>query len=133
MAGSLKELSGYRYACSRESLEDAKLMFEHGRYKNALNRAYYAIFHAIRAVNAMDQFDSSKHSGVISHFNQFYVKTEIFPKEASKIITLAAENRERADYLDFFVASKEDAQNQIERAERFLDWIEAYLQQENII
>lgn len=133
MAGSLKELSAYRFACSQEALEDARLMFEHGRYKNALNRAYYSIFHAIRAVNAMDQFDSSKHSGVISHFNQFYVKTGAFSKEASKIITLASENRERADYLDFFVASKEDAQNQIERAERFLGWVEAYLRQENNI
>lgn len=133
MAGSLKELSGYRFSCSQESLEDAKLMFDHGRYKNALNRAYYSIFHAIRAVNAMDGFDSSKHSGVISHFNQFYVKTGIFTKEASKIITMASENRERADYLDFFVASREDAQAQIERAERFLGWIEGYLQQKNII
>ena len=29
---------------------------------------------AMRAVNALDGFDSSKHSGVIAHFNQMYVK-----------------------------------------------------------
>lgn len=133
MAGSLKELSAYRFFCGREALEDAKLMLEHGRYKNALNRAYYGIFHGIRAVNAMDQFDSSKHSGVIAHFNQHYVKTGIFTKEASKIITLASENRERADYLDFFVASREDAEKQVARAEQFLGWIEEYLVKENII
>lgn len=48
-------------------------MYEAGRYKNALNRAYYSIFHAMRAVNALDGFDISKHSGVIAHFNQNYV------------------------------------------------------------
>ena len=34
----------------------------------------------MRAVNALDGFDSSKHSGVIAHFNQNYVKEGIFPK-----------------------------------------------------
>lgn len=106
MEGSVKELSKYRFECSVEALEDAKIMFENGRYKNALNRAYYAIFHAPRAVNALDGFDSSKHSGVIAYFNQNYVKTEIFGKEISKMIKLASENREQADYLDFFVASQ---------------------------
>lgn len=66
-------------------------MYEAGRYKNALNRAYYSIFHGMRAVNALDGFDSSKHSGVIAHFNQNYVKEGIFPKETSEIIRLASE------------------------------------------
>lgn len=102
-------------------------MYANGRFKNALNRAYYSIFHGMRAVNALDGFDSSKHSGVIAHFNQNYVKTGIFSKEASKIIRLTSENRERADYLDFFVASKDDAEKQIERATTFALWVQAYL------
>lgn len=28
-------------------------MYEAGRYKNALNRAYYSIFHAMRAVKTL--------------------------------------------------------------------------------
>lgn len=74
MENSINELAKYRYESSTEALIDAKVMFENGRYKNALNRAYYSIFHAIRAVNALDEYDSSKHSGVIAHFNQMYVK-----------------------------------------------------------
>lgn len=130
MAGSIEELSNYRYRCSLEALEDARLMYENGRYKNTLNRAYYAIFHAIRAVNALDSFDSSKHSGVIAHFNQHYVKTGIFTREASRIIRLASENRAKADYLDFFVASKDEAAAQIQRAELFIGWIKGYLMTE---
>ena len=89
MEDSVKELSKYRFETSAEDLEDARLMFDNGRYKNALNRAYYSIFHAIRAVNALQGFDSSKHSGVIAFFNQNYVKEEVFPREMSKLIKLA--------------------------------------------
>jgi len=99
MENSLEALSKYRYEAGLEALEDARLMFANKRYKNALNRGYYAIFHFIRAVNSLDRFDSSKHSGVISFFNQHYVKQGIFPKEVSKLIKLASENREKADYL----------------------------------
>ena len=100
-----RELSKYRFETSLEALSDAKIMYENERYKNTLNRAYYAIFHAIRAVNALRGFDSSKHSGVIAYFNQNYVKEGIFSKELSKIIRMASENREKADYLDFLISS----------------------------
>lgn len=133
MENSMIELSKYRFESSKEDLFDAKLMYENGRYKNALNRGYYAIFHAIRAVNALDGFDSSKHSGVIAHFNQEYVKTGIFSKEISKIIKEASENREKADYLDFYVASKEEAQKQLVRAEKVIVFVEQYLKDRNII
>ncbi|ORU00171.1 hypothetical protein D081_1265 [Anaerovibrio sp. JC8] len=133
MEGSIEELSKYRYETSLENIADAKLMFDNGRYKNALNRAYYAIFHAIRAVCALDGFDSSKHSGVISYFNQNYVKSGVFTKELSKIIKYSSESREKADYLDFFIASKEDAEKQIEQAECFVECIGEYLAKEKIL
>ena len=133
MEDSMRELSKYRFENSKEDLYDAKLMFENGRYKNALNRGYYAIFHAIRAVNALDGFDSSKHSGVIAYFNQNYVKTEAFPKSVSRMIREASENREKADYLDFFIASKEEAEKQIKRAEEFVEVIEAYLKGKGVV
>ncbi len=133
MERSVTELAKYRYNCSLEALEDAKLMFSSGRYKNSLNRSYYSVFYGIRAVNVLDGFDSSKHSGVIAHFNQHYVKTGIFPKEASKIVKLASEKREEADYLDFFVASKADAESLIKSAEEFQKWVDQYLRDNDVL
>jgi putative toxin-antitoxin system, antitoxin component len=104
-------------------------MYENERYKNTLNRAYYAI----RSVNALSGFDSSKHSGVIAYFNQNYVKEGVFSKELSKIIRMASENREKADYLDFFIASKEEAERQILRAKEFIDVIKIYLENEEVL
>ena len=128
MAGSIEELAKYRYERGMEELKNAKEVMSSGSYKLALNRSYYAIFHAMRAINVLDEFDSSKHSGVIAHFNQYHVKTGDFDKRASKIIQNAMEMREHADYEDFFVASKKDAEEQICRAEEFLECVKGYLE-----
>ncbi len=133
MAGSIKDLSRYWYERSSEELENAKAMLETGKYKLALNRSYYSIFHGMRAVNVLDEFDSSKHSGVIAHFNQYHVKTGDFSKEASKIIRTSSEMREHADYEDFFVASRQDAEEQVQKAQTFHEFITNYLQKKEIL
>ena len=113
MEGSIEDFSKYRLENAKEDLERAKTAKNAEDFKLVMNRSYYAIFHAIRAVNALDGFDSSKHSGVIAHFNQNYVKSGIFPREMSKIIRASSENREKADYLDFYIASRDEAVKQI--------------------
>mgnify|MGYP003259606921 FL=1 len=132
MAGSIKDLSKYRYERSSEELENAKAMLECGKFKLSLNRSYYSIFHGMRAVNVLDEFDSSKHSGVIAHFNQYHVKTGDFSKEASKIIRTSSEMREHADYEDFFVASRQEAEEQVQKAQKFHEIITSYLQEKGI-
>ena len=57
----IADLSKYRFSCCHEVLGDAKIMYEAGRYKTALNRVYYSIFHGMRAVTALGSFDSNKH------------------------------------------------------------------------
>lgn len=133
MAGSVKDLSKYRFERSSEELENSKILLDAGKYKLALNRSYYSIFHGMRAVNVLDDFDSSKHSGVIAHFNQFHVKEGHFPKEASKIIRTASEMREHADYEDFFVASRQDAEEQYLKAKKFHALISEYLKANQIL
>lgn len=68
MEGSLEDLAQYRIKRAWEMLEAAKENLKIGRYKTALNRSYYAVFHAMRAANILRGFDSSKHSGVIAFF-----------------------------------------------------------------
>lgn len=133
MAGSVKALSKYRFERCSEELENSKILLDSGKFKLSLNRSYYSIFHAMRAVNVLDDFDSSKHSGVIAHFNQFHVKEGHFPKEASKIIRTASEMREHADYEDFFVASRQEAEEQFLKAEKFHNLVQDYLETMNIL
>ena len=127
MDSSMIELSKYRFGVAQEDLDASRVLLHDRKYKPSINRSYYAIFHALRAVTALDGFDSRKHSGVIAYFNKTYVKEGIFDKKASKIIDKAFRIREKADYQDFFVASEKDAESQILDAEELIEMVRKYL------
>ena len=113
---------------ANKCLESALLLSNAESNKDAANRSYYAIFHAMRAVLASDCFDSKKHSGIISEFRRRYIKNGIFPKEFSDIIEDAFDVRTDSDYNDFYVISKDDVTLQIENAKTFLAAVEDYIE-----
>lgn len=123
----IKTLCQYRIVRAKEDLMAAENNHQAGFYKAAINRSYYAIFHGIRAVNILDNFDASKHSSVIAHFNQYHVHTGEFERDVYKLVDSAYRIREKCDYSDFFIASKEDSQIQLEHARKFLNSVEQYL------
>lgn len=127
MEGSIKDLSKYRFFNAQEELEASRALLEIGKFKASVNRSYYSIFHVLRSVTALDQFDSSKHSGVIAYFNHEYVKTGIFDKSISKMVDTAFRLREKADYQDFVIISQKQAQEQLEKAEKIIEMIKPYL------
>jgi len=86
----------------------------------SVNRSYYAMFTSAKALLAMKDLDSSKHSGVISLFNQHLVKLRLFPEEFSKFLQKAKRIRENADYGDFVKIAEEDAKDQLEHARKFV-------------
>ena len=128
MEGSVADLSKYRFGNALEDLDAAKSLLEEKKFRQSVNRSYYAIFHALRSVTALDRFDSKKHSGIIAYFNRTYVKTGIFDKEVSQIIDSAFRLREKADYQDFYAVSAEQAGLQIEKAEKIIKTIRPYLE-----
>ena len=96
-------------------------------YASANNRAYYCVFHAMRAVLALDGEDYKKHSAVIARFSQAYLKTDILPRDFGVLISNAALIRNRSDYEDFYVCSIEDTRQLLDGAERFYEAVRAYL------
>lgn len=125
---SRMDLATYRLDKAKECLHAAEILIEPEEYLTVLNRAYYAIFHAVRAILATEGVDRKKHSGVISYFQQNYVKTGIFDKEYSGIVQEAFEVRQESDYEDFFVVSREDAIVQYENAKKLVLEVEKYIE-----
>ena len=121
------DLAKYRLEKAKECLRVAEYLIEPGEYLSVWNRAYYSIFHSVRAIFAIEGVDRKKHSGVISYFQQNYVKTGIFDKEYSAIVQEAFEVRQESDYEDFYVISKEEAMIQFENAKKFVDESERYI------
>ena len=132
-SGSIKDLSKYRFEKALSNIAVSKSLLSSGSYGAVLNRAYYSAFDAMRAVNALDGFDSSKHSGVIAHFNQEYVKTGAFPSKTSAIIRRASMLREKSDYEDFYEPEKEEVKDTIEKVETFLSDVETHLRSRAIL
>ena len=110
-----------------DCLREAQLLLGGEEYKGAANRAYYAAFHALRAVLILDGFDSKKHSGIIAKFRENYLKTQLFSKEISDYIASLFRVRTASDYDDFYIVSKEESIAQFKKAKSIVEQIEAYL------
>lgn len=124
-----KALVLYRLENAHEKLAAAKDLLDNKHYKDSVSRSYYAIFTAARALLAIKKLDSSKHSGVISLFNQHFVKNGLICKEASKLLERAKLYREQADYGDFYIISHKEAEAQIKSAIQFIKEVEKVIEQ----
>ena len=122
-----RDLSKARFDRACDCLHTAKVNREISDYRAAANRSYYAIFHSMRAVLALEEVDMSKHSGVMAEFRKRYLKTEILDRKLSAIITQAFEVRNASDYDDFYIVAKEDVDLQIDNAAQFMRAISDYL------
>lgn len=124
--GSIGDLVHYRIETAKSDLLSANILLKEGEYRGANNRAYYAIYHAISAVHALDKKSYKRHKDTLANFNKDYVKTEIFSKTFGKRIARAEEIRHASDYDDFYIATKEKAEEQILTAKELIEQIESY-------
>ena len=108
-------------------LLSAQSLIRANDFRGAANRSYYAIFHAMRAVLALHGIDMKKHSGIMSEFRRLYIKTNILPEELSVILAEAFDVRTDCDYDDYYILSREEVEQQAERAVFFVKTVSAYL------
>ena len=71
----MNEYAKYRLDVATERLATTKTLIDIGAYRDSINRSYYAIFTAVRALLAERGIDFKKPSAVISYFRREYIKT----------------------------------------------------------
>ncbi|MCK4905873.1 HEPN domain-containing protein [bacterium] len=123
-----KDLALYRIKDSQDKFDSAKILFEKGKYKDSISRSYYAMFTAARAILATKDLNSAKHSGIISLFNQHFVKTGVVGNDMGKLLAEAKDIREESDYGDFIIVSEEEAKGQINNSKKFIQEIKQTLE-----
>lgn len=96
-------------------------------YNGAVNRSYYAAFHALKALEALDHYDSKKHSGLMNYFRMHYVKTGLFDETYSDILQKLSQTRNDSDYNIIVEISQQDAESRYELAKKLIDEIERFL------
>ena len=125
---TIEDFARYRLEKAKETLNTAEIVFKEVKdYTSANNRAYYAIFYAIRAVLALEQKDFKKHKDVVAYFNQNYINKEIFPKMIGRKIAQAQKIREDSDYDDDYEPSHEKTEQQINTAKELIKYVEEYI------
>jgi uncharacterized protein (UPF0332 family) len=118
------ELSDFRFQKSQDLLKQARILLDNRMFDGSINRSYYSIFYAIRAILGLVNLDSTKHSGVLALFDRYFVKTGIFDKEYSIIAHTAFDVRQDCDYDDFFYPIEDEAIGQFKKAENFINEVE---------
>ena len=124
-------LSLVRLKRARQHLKAARDLLSHDDFTDSVSRSYYAVFQAARALLALDQLESRKHSGVIALFNRHFVKTGKVDKQLGAVLMDARRHREIADYSDLAEFSRDDADAPLRDAEIFGEKIAALLGEKN--
>lgn len=127
----MNDYTRYRLETAAERVEVSGLMLDCGHFKDSINRSYYAIFTAARALLSEDGVAFKKHSAVISYFRREYIKAGIFDVKYSDYIGNAFEFRNDCDYEDFIFATREEAETQYQHAVEFVEAVKNYLEASN--
>ncbi len=123
----MNEYAKYRLELAAERVSATKAMIDMGAYRDSINRSYYAIFTAARALLAERNIDFKKHSAVIGYFRREYIKTNVFDKKFSDYIGEAFRFRNDCDYGDFVIVSRAEAEEQYQHAVKFVETVKEYL------
>lgn len=122
-------LAKIRMERAYELLKEAEDLLEKGSYKSANNRAFYAMEKAVKALLATEQIEVATHNGGLKQFNfQFIYKGDgTFTSEDYQKIARCEQIRNASDYDDFYVASKEEARQQVENTRFIVKKVDQYI------
>ncbi len=115
---------------AEELLTEAIDLLEKNAYKSANNRAFYVIEKCIKALLALKQMDVTTHSGVLKQFKFLCISKGdgTFTADDYQIIARAEQVRKASDYDDFYIASEEEAKQQVESAKYFVEKVVKYVE-----
>lgn len=128
--GYYVDLAKVRLERAKELLRDAEDLLTKESYRSANNRAFYAMEKSIKALLAMEEIEVATHSGGLKQFNYVFIHKGdgSFTVEDYQRIAKAEQIRNVSDYDDFYVASKDEAKQQIDNARYIVDKVQRYLE-----
>ena len=115
-----KEYVGLRMRLAKEKIKVAKILVQSGNYRDAISRAYYAIYYAAKAFLLYHGQDPYSHKGVSVLFHKFCATHRRPDSSFARMLSVLQEARLNADYKERVRLSKNDAYEAIEMAQSFL-------------
>ena len=124
MSGRKEDLIKYRIARAKDTLDDANILAEKGKWNSAINRLYYAAYYAVIALLLSAYLKPTTHNGAKSNFSEYFIKTGKIDKESGKIFSQLFTWRQKGDYDDLFDFQKEKVLPYFEPVKELIDKIE---------
>ena len=130
--GYYEELAKVRLERAKELLKDAEDLLTKESYRSANNRAFYAMEKSIKALLAVEKVEVTTHNGGLKQFNYIFIHkgNGSFTVDDYQKIAGAEQIRNVSDYDDFYIASKEEAKQQVDDAKYIVDKVQKYLEDE---
>ena len=112
---------------ARACLEEARTLDRAHLPYGAASRAYYAVFHAARALLFSTGIEVQTHRGVAAMIGEHFVKPGALDSAMGRLLSRMQRDREDADYLAGAVFTESDTREMIANAESFLAAVERIL------
>lgn len=124
----MKESTRQLMLNAEETLNAAEMLLKEEYLRDAINRAYYAVFYIAEALLNEKDLRYSKHGTVHGAFAQHYIKTKIFDEKYHKLLTGAFRRRMLGDYDEVARFKSDEVKETITEAWDFLQAAKSYLE-----
>jgi uncharacterized protein (UPF0332 family) len=102
-----------------QAMRAAEALIALGLFSDAVSRAYYAVFHGLRALLLSRGLEPRSHGGAIHLFNTELVRAGAMPSSHNRLLGGLQRARELADYQAAVVFSEDDARALLDDARSF--------------
>jgi len=110
-----------------ELLKVAEFTLNNDFFPDSINRSYYAVFYAAKALLVKKGVITKTHSGTIHKFGLEYVINGKFDKEIGKFFSKLGEDRDKADYDYSHNITEEKARTDFKNAKKFVEECRKFL------
>lgn len=116
---------------AEDSLRLASRLLHESVYAVAASQAYYAMFYMASAALLTRGLRFKRHASLVRAFGGEFVKSGLLPSHLQKKLGAAFVERIRSDYEVLQDVTREDAADQLDRAEEFVTAVKAFLEKES--
>lgn len=118
--GTMRDFAVEKFHLAEQFIEDAKEAHRRKSNNTAVNRAYYALFKIVTAVQTLDKKKFRSHRQALGDFNYEYIHLKgIFPGAYGEKMYDVMRLRHTSDYEEFDNPTDEETQAAITFAEEF--------------
>ncbi len=107
-------------AAAHDALKVADAALGLGAFRDAMSRAYYAAFHAARAMVLLCGVEPKTHSGLMHLLNEHLIRTGEIERRFNLVLTRLYAYREASDYAYSFELGGDDVSKEIAAARELL-------------